>query len=67
MPPGNARTQLPDKVVERVTVEAFLAIARQVQHSRQMAGDLAGAAAAKLVATVIREELLSAGRGDPAS
>jgi hypothetical protein len=60
MPPGNVRTRIPAKVVEKVTAEACIAIARQVQQSRQMAGDLAGSEAAMQVAAVIQAELLDA-------
>ena len=60
MPPGNVRTQVPVKVVEKVTAEACIAIARQVQFSRQLAGDEAGSEAARRVAAVIQEELLGA-------
>jgi len=62
MPPGNVRTQMPVKVIEKVTAEACIAIARQVQLSRQAAGDAAGSEAARRVAAVIQEELLDAAR-----
>lgn len=61
MPPGNARTKLPVKVVEKTTVEACLAIARKVQQARELAGDQAGSEAARQVARVIEEELLRVG------
>ena len=35
MPPGNARTKLPVKVIERTTAEACLAIAHKVQQARE--------------------------------
>jgi hypothetical protein len=59
MPPGNARTKQPAKVVERVTVEACIAIAEQIQRSREQAGDVAGSEAAQRVARLIQEELLA--------
>lgn len=61
MPPGNARTKLPVKVIEKTTAEACLAIAQKVQRSRELAGDDAGAEAARQVARVIEEEVLRAG------
>lgn len=61
MPPGNARTKLPVKVVEKTTVEACLAIARKVQQARELVGDQAGSEAARQVARVIEEELLRVG------
>ena len=64
MPPGNARTQFPVKVIEKATAEACVAIARKVQHSSQLAGDPAGSEAARRVATIIREELLGFEGGD---
>lgn len=67
MPPGNLRTQVPVKVIEKATAEACLAIAQNVQRTRQMAGDAAGSEAALKVATIIREELLGAARLDPQS
>ena len=62
MPPGNARTQIPVKVIEKVTAEACLAIAQKVQRSRQLAGDTAGSEAALQVAVCIQEELLGTAR-----
>jgi hypothetical protein len=64
MPPGNARTKFPVKVIEKVTAEACIAIARKIQRSRQMAGDVSGSEAAQRVATVIQEELLDAAGRD---
>ncbi|NWJ42292.1 MAG: hypothetical protein HXX12_15120 [Geothrix sp.] len=61
MPPGNARTKLPVKVIERATAEACLAIAQKVQHARELAGDEAGSEAARQVARVIAEEVLRVG------
>lgn len=61
MPPGNARTKQPVKVIERTTAEACIAIAQQVQRSRQLAGDEAGSEAARQVARVIEQELLRVG------
>ena len=59
MPPGNARTQIPVKVIEKVTAKACLAIAQKVHHSRLLAGDWAGSEAALQVAVSIQEELLA--------
>jgi hypothetical protein len=61
MPPGNARTKLPVKVVEKTTVEACIAIAHKVQRARELAGDEAGSEAAGQVARVIEELLLRVG------
>ncbi len=61
MPPGNARTNLPVRVVEKTTVEACIAIAQKVQRARELAGDEAGSEAARQVARVIGEELLRIG------
>ncbi len=58
MPPGNARTQVPVKVIEKVTAEACIAIARQVELSSELVGDVAGSDAARRVAAVIQAELL---------
>ncbi len=58
MPPGNARTKLPVKVIEKATAEACIAIAQKVQRSRQLMGDEAGSEAAQRVARFIQEELL---------
>jgi hypothetical protein len=58
MPPGNTRSKPPAKVVEKVTVEACIAIARKVQRARQLFGDGTGADAASQVARLIEEELL---------
>lgn len=58
MPPGNTRTKPPTKVIERITVEACLAIVRRVQHTQQRSGDIAGSKAASQVAQLIAEELL---------
>lgn len=58
MPPGNTRAKPPTKVIERVTVEACLAIVRRVQHIQQRSGDVAGSAVASKVAELIAEELL---------
>lgn len=60
MPPGNARTKQPVKVIEKTTAEACIAIAQQVQRSRQLVGDEAGSEAALRVARTIQEELLDA-------
>ncbi|MCE1203148.1 MAG: hypothetical protein LWW79_00865 [Holophagaceae bacterium] len=61
MPPGNARTKLPVKVIEKTTAEACIAIAQKVQHALELAGDAAGSEAARRVARVIEEELLRVG------
>jgi hypothetical protein len=58
MPPGNTRSRPPTKVIEKVTVEACLAIARKVQQDRQLSGDATGSEAAAQVARSIEEELL---------
>lgn len=58
MPPGNVRTKLPMKVIEKATAEACIAIAQKVQLSRQLVGDEAGSDAAQRVAWFIQEELL---------
>lgn len=65
MPPGNARTKIPVKVIEKLTAEACIAIARKVERSSQMAGDRAGSEAAQRVAAIIREELLDDSGPDP--
>jgi hypothetical protein len=49
------------KVIEKVTVEACIAIARKVQRARQLAGDGSGSEAAAQVARLIEEELLGIG------
>ncbi len=59
MPPGNARTKLPAKVIERVTAEACVAIAEKIQRSAAQVGDSAGSEAAQQVARIIKEELLN--------
>jgi hypothetical protein len=51
------------KVIERVSVQACLAIATRIQRDRQLAGDEAGSAAARQVAKHIKEELLEGGVG----
>lgn len=58
MPPGNTHAKAPAKVVEKVTIEACIAIAHRVQQARQVSGDEAGSRAAGQVAEVIRAELL---------
>ncbi len=65
MPPGNQRSQIPVKLIEKRTAEACLAIAQGVQHTRHLAGDTAGSEAARKVASIIREELLGAATPDP--
>ncbi len=62
MPPGITCAKPPAKVLERVTVEACLAIARRVQHTQQCSGDLAGSEVASQVARLIAEELLRSQR-----
>ncbi len=61
MPPGNARTKLPVKVIEKSTAEACIAIAQKVQQARELVGDAAGSEAARQVARGIAEELLRVG------
>ena len=61
MPPGNTHAKAPAKVVEKVTVEACIAIAQRVQRARLVSGDEAGSDAAGLIAEAMREELLKAG------
>jgi len=58
MPPGNTHAKAPAKVVEKVTVEACIAIAQRVQHARRISGDEAGSNAANQIAEVMRQELL---------
>lgn len=58
MPPGNTHAKAPAKVVEKVTVEACIAIAQRVQQARHVSGDEAGSEAAGQIAEVIRAELL---------
>ena len=58
MPPGNTCSKPPAKVIEKVTVEACLAIARKVQRERQLSGDETGSEAACQVARSIEDELL---------
>ncbi|WP_257303718.1 hypothetical protein [Geothrix campi] len=58
MPPGNTHAKAPAKVVEKVTVEACIAIAQRVQRARCISGDQAGSEAANQIAEVMREELL---------
>lgn len=65
MPPGNLRSKIPVKVIEKTTAEACLAIAQSVQHTRHLAGDAAGSEAALKVALIIQEEFLGAVRPDP--
>lgn len=63
MPPGNTHTKAPAKVVEKVTVEACIAIAQRIQRARLISGDAAGSDAAALIAEAMRQELL---KGQPA-
>jgi len=65
MPPGLVRSRPPVKVIEKVTAEACLAIARKVQQAREQAGDEAGTEAARRVAQCIQEELLQPAEGKP--
>ncbi len=58
MPPGNTLAKAPAKVVEKVTVEACIAIAQRVQLARRVSGDKAGSEAASQIAEVMRLELL---------
>lgn len=58
MPPGNTHAKAPAKVVEKVTVEACIAIAQRVQVARRVSGDEAGSEAASQIAEVMRSELL---------
>jgi hypothetical protein len=58
MPPGNMRTKVPAKVIERSTAEACISIARRVQQAHHLSGDEAGSTAASQIAEVIRQELL---------
>jgi hypothetical protein len=61
MPPGTLCPKPPTKVVEKVTAEACLAIARRIQSARRQAGDAQGSEAARLVAESIRAEVLGDG------
>lgn len=61
MPPGKTRTQVPARVIEKMTAEACLALAQRVQHARKLSGDEAGSEAAGQVAQLIREGLLALG------
>ncbi len=58
MPPGNLRPKAPNRILERVTAEACLAIARQVQAAHDRSGDGAGARAAGQIVEAIQHELL---------
>lgn len=58
MPPGNARTKPSAKVLERASVEACLAIAKRVQHTRRLSGDEPGSQAVGQVVELIHAELL---------
>lgn len=58
MPPGNYREKAPVRVVEKVTAEAALAIARRVELDRLHAEDPSGSEAARQVAAFIQQELL---------
>ena len=58
MPPGNTLAKAPAKVVEKVTVEACIAIAQRVQLARRVSGDEAGSEVASQIAEVMRLELL---------
>jgi hypothetical protein len=58
MPPGNTYAKAPAKVVEKVTVEACIAIAQRVQLARRVSGDEAGSEVASQIAEVMRSELL---------
>ena len=59
MPPGNIRTQKSTKVIERVTAEACIAIARRVAQAQEEAADERGSSAAEQVAQLIEKELLA--------
>lgn len=61
MPPGNVRTQPPTRVIERLTVQACISIARKIELSHDLQGDPSGSAAAHQVAEAIRKELLEQG------
>lgn len=58
MPPGNTRTRPSAKVIERMTAEACLAIAQQIQQDHLQTGDTAGSQAAAQIAASIRRDLL---------
>lgn len=58
MPPGNQRTKIPAKVIERTTAEACIAIAQRVARVRIQREDPNGSSAAEQVARFIEEELL---------
>jgi hypothetical protein len=62
MPPGNSRIQKTTKVVEKVTAEACIAIARRVAQTRERAGDGCGSAAAEQIAQLVEKELLGPAR-----
>ena len=58
MPPGNTRTQMPGRVIEKITAEACIAIAQRVARAHCLAEDRNGWSAANQVARSIEEELL---------
>ena len=60
MPAGSSKPRPSFPVIERMTALACLEIARQVQRSRQLAADPAGAEAARMVARLIEHDLLAA-------
>ncbi|HEX9010034.1 MAG TPA: hypothetical protein VF804_06680 [Holophagaceae bacterium] len=61
MPPGNARTQPPTRVIEKTTVQTCLSIARRIEQDRHLAGDTRGSEAAHQIAETIQRELLEQG------
>ncbi|GLH72063.1 hypothetical protein GETHLI_05650 [Geothrix limicola] len=60
MPPGNQRTKIPAKVIEKATAEACVAIAHRVARVHFQGNDPLGSKAAEQVARFIEEELLGA-------
>jgi hypothetical protein len=66
MPPGNSRIQKSTKVLERMTAEACIAIARRVVQAHELAADRSGASAADQVAQLIETEVLAPARSHQA-
>lgn len=60
MPPGNQRTRIPARVIEKATAEACIAIAHRVARVHFQGNDPNGSTAAEQVARSIEEELLGA-------
>jgi len=58
MPPGHARPRPSANLMERRTALECIEVASKVQLARLRVGDQAGAHAARLVAKLIREDVL---------